>query len=230
MARHIKDESYENAIMRMVVQPLVDDRIAMFDAYNQIPHEFSKEFYKRARRVFRMDKAKRNFRTSMVWCRRAAVCFMVLVMLMLGACAAIKPLREQLANAVLTWYEEFVDIKFEADKETISTAKILTKAPEGYELTEIYDENGYLDMLYQNEEGDLFTFSRRPYSENELTQYDSEYHSLKKIKINNAEGMLFYAHNENDSNIVTWIEGKYVYELYGYITPEEIVEIAESVK
>ena len=42
--RNNADSSFEAAAMRIIIQPLIDEELKAFDAYNAIPHEYSLNF------------------------------------------------------------------------------------------------------------------------------------------------------------------------------------------
>lgn len=52
MPNHNKaDSSFEAAAMRIIIQPLIDEELEMFDTYNAIPHEYSPEFQAKLKKL-----------------------------------------------------------------------------------------------------------------------------------------------------------------------------------
>lgn len=223
------DESLEEAAMRIIVQPLLEEQLTEFEDLSEKSQIFSERLERNLARVFRRDILRQRIKTAALWGRRVAVCLMVVLTFALVACAAVEPLREKLANAFLTWYEECVDIKFEIDETEEATIKVLTKAPEGYELIDTYDENGFLDMVYQNADGNLLFFSRSPYHDNVSIKHSEEYRFVEKVDINGVEGLHFYT-EDNNSHILSWLDGKYLYDIIADVPYDLLMESALSVK
>ncbi len=182
-----QEDSYEFAAMRVIIQPLIDERLSQIDEYNAIPHEYSEESMKRIRGIFRRQRLWEHAKVGMIWSRRIAVCFMILITLTFVACASIEPLREKIANAFLTWYDEYVAISFENVSEEV-VLKDITYIPEGYVLIENHELDGHRIAIYEDNVGKRFEFIRQPnYDETDQTLYDSEYYTMSHIEVNNMK-------------------------------------------
>ena len=170
--------TYESAVMRVIIQPLVEEELELFDTYNAMPHTYSEEFQKKLRKTFRKDRARRMMQKAGVWCRRIAVCLMAAATITLLSCAAIRPLREKIADAILTWYYEYVTVVFEK-KEDIAVIKELIYIPEGYVPADTYAMDETVIRYFTDPDGAILKFSRMRHT-GEAIHYDHENFTIEK--------------------------------------------------
>ena len=220
-------DSYDSALMRVLVQPLLDEDLTRFDAYNQIPHAYSERFRRKINQMFRKERILSHGKVSLVWMKRVAIYAMVAIMLLLASCVAIKPLREKIANAFVEWYSEYAAISMES-KSLHPVMQIPTYVPTGYDVIEDMELNGYRTIRYSDDKGNLITFTRAPSESTEL--YDYEYHAIEAIWIDGYEGLFFAAESESKYNMLTWSEMGYIYGIDGPCEKSELVRIAESLE
>lgn len=220
------EDSYDSAIMRVLVQPLLDEDIARFDEYNKIPHEFSETFERKIKRVFQREKVMSYGRASLIWMRRVAICAMVGAMILLVSCAAVRPLREKIVNAVVEWYTEYVAVYFESNTSD-PMLKRLTYVPEKYIIVQDICFEDYAFIRYEDDNGNLITFTCKPTGE-DVTLYDQERHSVEDVMIHENSGLYFMG--DNEYSIITWKENDVTYTISGALPKMELVEMAESVK
>lgn len=223
---NIQNDSYDSAVMRVLVQPLLDEDLARFDEYNKIPHECSWNFNKKLNKLFTYEKIMSYGKVSLIWLKRVAVCAMVGIMFLLASCAAVKPLREKIVNAVVEWYSEYVAVYFE---EIVSDPMMRNPQyiPEQYSLLQDNSLEDYRIIIYSDSEGNLITFMCKPNSET-ATLYDRERHNVETVKIDGVSGV--YLYGDGESNILTWSEAGYIYSIVGYCEKNELLKMAESLK
>jgi len=219
-SRNKADSSFEAAAMRIIIQPLIDEELKAFDAYNAIPHEYSPEFHTKLQKLFNRHRIINFSRSAGLWCKRAAICLMLIITVAFVSCAAIEPLREKIANAFITWYSEYVEVYFSpADSETTEMQKIIS-VPEGYTLLHEVEENGYYTARYMNDSNELLTYTITPHKPKE-TAYDIEHHTIETVSILTVDGLFF--HGENGYvNVLTWSINGYEYKIAGFISLDEM--------
>lgn len=219
--------SYNNAAMRIILQPLVEEELQRFDEYNKRPHEYSAEFERRVRKLFRNVEIRDAARVAAVWGRRIAACVMVAATVVLASCAVIKPLREKIAGAIVEWFEEYVAVYFEDD----STDPLMREpryVPEGYTVVSDVALDDYRAIRYANEAGALITFICEP-QDNDAMIFDHEHNELEPVIIGDIEGIYF----ENEvglDNIISWACNGFMYSVMGNLTKDELVEFALNVE
>lgn len=220
------EDSYDLAAMRVLVQPLLEEDLAKFDEYNKIPHECSKEFEKRMNNLFRREKVLAYRRISFIWMKRVAICAMVGIMIMLVSCAAVKPLREKIMNAIVEWYTEYVAVYFE-NETSEPVRRQLTYIPEKYTVVQESNLDDYSFIRYADNVGNLITYTCEP-SNGDSVLYDRERHDMEQIKINGIEGLYFVGNS--DMRFITWEEDGYTYSISGCCEQSELIKMAESLE
>lgn len=228
-----QEDSYEFAAMRIMIQPLIDERLAQIDEYNAKPHEYSEESMKRIRSIFRRQRMWDHVKVAMLWSKRVAVCFMILITLTFVACTTIEPLCEKIANAFLTWYDEYVAVAFEKVSDEV-ILKDITYIPDGSTLVEVQELNGMKSVWYKDKNGNDLDFRRRPNDINtaDSTSYDSEYYSIQSIIINGLDCILMMPVDDayDQYIMITWEDEGYVYFVGSCLSLEEVIKMVESVQ
>lgn len=226
----LKNESLdEKAAMRVILQPVVDEEIAEFDKWNKIDHEYSPEFKRRITRIFQNDRLKRSGRRAAVYGRKIAVCFAVIVTLTLVACVSIEPIREKVAGAFVTWYEKRNFIEFEVINEAGGPMSP-TYIPEGYK--EVYRDETDTDLIimYENEEMQIFIFTRNKNHEGFEWRVDNEKRVMEEIVWRTGKAIYFRPIFEEASHTMMWEESGYIYTVGSDVSKEAMIEFAEGIK
>lgn len=223
-----QNKIYDNAAMRIILQPLIEEELLAFDEYNLIPHNYSKDFTKRVYKVFRNDRIKRRCKTIAEWTRRVAVCLMVFITLILVACASIKPIREKIADAFVTWYEKRNEIVFEYIEEE-AVMMLPTYVPEGF--VETYrDVNESLGLItYENDNLDHYVFSCY-LNDGKGELVDNEGGQLVEIEYNGGKAIYYDPLYEGEEFGLIWQSKGYVYNVITNISKEELFRFAESIE
>ncbi len=226
-----KDKIYDKAAMRVILQPLIEEELAEFDEYNKIPHEYSDEFMQRINRVFRQDRLNRGLKKSFVYLKKAVVCFSILLMLTLVACTAIKPLRDKVANAFVTWYEKYAAISYEVEESEVKL-KQPTVIPEGYTETERYEVDWDADLyiVYTNNDDKRIIFDRSKNRENKELYVDREHVNMLEIDFNGTKAIYLEPKEQGDMYSLIWYEGDLIYCVNSETSKEEMMEFAKNVK
>ncbi|MBQ7921467.1 MAG: DUF4367 domain-containing protein [Clostridia bacterium] len=218
--------SYESAVMRAVIQPLIAEELALFDMYNAIPHAYSQDFLHRLQKLFQRDRVLQSRRASVKWVKRIAVCLALAAAITLTACVAIKPLRDNMTEAIVSLYTHYVGIQFSSEA-TASVPKKPMYLPEGYELILESDAGGYYTACYRKG-WRLMEFLRYPDDMGEIV-YDNINHTIENVNIGRISGILLSGANKCP-NILTWSEQGYTYSIHGYADKEELMRIAENIQ
>lgn len=218
--RNNADSSFEAAAMRIIIQPLIDEELEAFDAYNAIPHEYSPEFQAKFKKLLNRYRFISFSRSAELWCKRVAVCLMLIVTVTFVSCAAIEPLREKIADAFITWYSEYVEVYFSPTDSGITEMQKIISVPEGYTLLHEVAENGYYTARYMNDFNELLTYTITPHSPQE-TAYDIEHHTIETVSISTVEGIFFRGKN-GYGNVLAWSINGYDYKIAGFISLDEM--------
>lgn len=231
MDKILKEDFYERAAMRVILQSLVEEEVARFDELNQIPHEYSEESMKRIKGILRRDKAKRGLQKTLVYAKKVAICASVALLLFLAACAAVKPLREKMAEAFITWYDKYAAISYPAE-EAERKLMLPTVIPGGYVETNRQESADDFDLylIYQNDKGNRIIFLREEDGENNELYVDREHATMTEIDFRGGQAVYMEPQQESFPYSLIWQEGGTVYCICAEESKELLFEFVENVK
>ncbi len=226
------DVSYHNAMMRVIVQPLVEEELQLFDRYNTIPGEYAEKTRKRIESSIRKYDTRAVYASVWKVVKRGLVCAMVGLMVVFCSCAAIPSLREKIINAVVEWYDEYIVVHFEDTAPVAQPYRELGYIPDGF--ISIYEDEweGFLTRIYTSEQGATITFMREPaqsLADFSVSYVDGEHHMLEDVQVGDTPGV-FLQGMDGYENMLLWYREGYVYTLIGYFPCEELVKIATNIK
>jgi len=218
--RNKADSSFEAAAMRIIIQPLIDEELKAFDAYNTIPHEYSPEFHTKLKKLLNRHRIINFSRSAGLWCKRVAVCLMLIVTIAFVSCAAIEPLREKIADAFITWYSEYVDIHFSPENTGSPVMKKEIFVPEGYTLLHEVEKNDHYIARYMNTSNELLSYAVTPHNQKEKG-FDIEHHTIETVSLSTVDG-IFFLGKSGYENMLTWSINGYDYTITGFLTLDEM--------
>ncbi len=226
------DTSRDDWLMRVIVQPLVEEELQAFDRYNQIPGEYSDKTEKRIAGILR--KYDTDVGHTGVWkvVKRGLLCAMVALLVAFCSCAAIPSLREKIVHAVLEWYEEYLVVYFTDTTTEKQLYRELGYIPDGFAAIQEDESGEFLTRIYANEQGEMFTFMREPsqsLSDTSASYADSEHQIPEDVLVGNNLG-IFFQGMDGYENMLLWNREGYVYTLIGFFSCEELVTIAINIK
>ena len=106
-----------------------------------------------------------------------------------------------------------------------------TWLPEGYEEVEVWDPGGVYKITYENAEGQSLTL--RCISPNtSAVSMDNEHSDYSEITINGSKAYLLVSNAEGWQSSLIWTneENSVMFILRGYISAEDLIRMAESVR
>ena len=191
-------------------------------------HIFSEDFEKKMMNLIKLQK-KSYYQYINTVGKRVASIVVVFILCLFITVFSVKALREPFINFVVETYEKFTSIFVEKDTldENIEF-KVMTPQyiPEGYVAGEpLNDENSYM-CIYSNSDGTDLIYTQNLNGGWQGT-IDTENSDYEKIKINSFEG-IYYINKGMDCLVFN--DGIYTFHFSGYISKDEIIKIAESVK
>ncbi|MDD6042861.1 MAG: DUF4367 domain-containing protein [Eubacteriaceae bacterium] len=154
------------------------------------------------------------------------VAIIALLALVITGCAVA-------VHYIVEWNEEqndaqgTLDVVFQLDGENSSHSNNITlpKTPDGYTITEKYDDELSCTMVYSDPEGNQIIYSHYNNIENLSTSIDNEDATFEEATINGSKG---YTYSKEGVNALYWASGHYFYELQGTCDMNILWKMAES--
>ena len=203
------------------VEALPDDTEA--EAYT-----FSKNFEIKMQKLINFRKKPYYKYLNTVAKRVASVVLITLVCLFV-AVFSVKALREPFIDFIVETYEKFTSLLTEKelpDENFEFTIKKPQYIPEGYVAQNITKDGKMYMCTYNNSEKGYFVYLQN-LAGNWKSVIDTENIIYEDITINSVGG-IFY--KNKDMNCIAFDDGIYTYNISGYISKEELIKIAESIK
>ena len=225
----------EDEALVCAAEELTEERLALFDAYNEEEHVFSRKFEQKRKQL---GKTVNHTETSGKRVRRSwktAVCFAALIALLAVPVGAIPAVRQVLVRAVVTVTNptkvaiSFIDT---TDSAADVSSGVPGWLPEGYSLAEVrYSSPNAKIFLYERGDG-MGKFSLFVHSRSNNIRLVGEPGDFRvenpKVMIGEYEGVLI---QDEGGNSLIWSDTAHSYILgYTSLTTQEAIRIAESVK
>lgn len=162
--------------------------------------------------------------------------FIIAIVLFFGTWFAVDVnARDSFIKWVQSLYDNIIEYRFEnaPSSETELVEYVINWVPDGYNVSEEYKDDYSFSTLYENKDQTRgFFIEYEIINENDQIFYSGEDISYETIDINGAEAHLLLAKNENDSNVIMWIDemsGVYLH-IDGNIGVEDLIKIAKNIK
>jgi len=230
MNHYDEENTLLNASMRIILQPLVEEIDDVIEASTDADQELPDELKKRISKVLFGHKLNNFRKYALVIGKRVAVFLMILTTLLTVACASIKPLRENIFNAIITWYDEYFTFAFNNEEESpVNTTEIADEKfeylPAGYAITSDMSAGKYREVLIENGET-LISYWRKPHT-GKSHMIDSNFIVVGELEILDHT-IIHLTHPEKNANIFTWVENGYEFKISATIDKSEIIKIIEN--
>ncbi len=188
----------------------------------------------RIRRKVKAAIRRMHRQTSMGWqiAKRTVVACLVIVTILFGSAMCIQPVRAAFWNAIVTWYERYVDIAFVAEEENFPQTILERKIPEipdGWTITVIKESKYSGIYCMEGPEGKSITYKQSVYS-GMSNWFDNTDCDIQEILLHDETKAILITYHQEESFALTWLD-EYEYSLRGeHITAEQLIALAESIQ
>ena len=169
-----------------------------------------------------------------MWKRALRQAAAVLLVLSIGfgcVMAAVPSARAAVIRWVMEWYEDHITFRYSGGEIAHRPDFALTALPEGYEETLRDDLGSMVDIVYEDGSGNVLSFRYIFMEAGGLMGFDITDEQIVKVTVNGTDGLCFITPEPDVFNTLTWIDEAHgvQFDLSGLFSPEELVEMAESV-
>ncbi len=225
MADYTIEDVFEEVYRREFAE--FDDLESLPDPHPSLRHKIRmNRIFKR----FRKNTAK-LYAVHIRFSRRTVLAFLMIILLAtISACAAIKIIGDFLYEV----HEDNTQLRV-ADAggapEFIEDIYEITALPEGYVCTtETFIKIIHTYIFTKESTGETLTLCQMA-KPSYNGHYDNEGFILQDIKID-GQPAIFIDYSEDDTicGLLIWDNGEYIFELVGYYTKDELIDMAKSIK
>lgn len=192
---------------------------------------------KRVSRKLRFDEWKDLRRISAGMLKYAAIVLVSVISLFFALSMTIQPVRAAFFGAIVTWYENFIDVRYGGDVDGINIVideEALVPAefsylPSGWSITsEDKKSKSYTCTIENSEKGFIYFLQQVDYESG--IGIDDGVHSEEKVYLKDdtiAANLFIY---ENGQFVLVW-KDKYMYKIQSEnLTLYEVINIAEGIE
>ena len=228
----IKDFEFSIA-MKIAANRCLAADVSNFLALNTDNTVVDPNVEKRVARKLRFDEWKDVRRISVKTLKYAAIALVSAVSLFFGVTMSIQPVRAAFWGAIVTWYEDFIDVRYDRVTSDIGEHKLvvakLTYLPDGWSITSEHTSDGMYSCDITDSGDGFVRFSQSKDFENGLG-VDSDVYE---------EEVVFLKNDTIEANLFILIDGEYVlvwkndymFKLKSEnVDLEELIKIAESIE
>lgn len=232
-------ESLFDALLAYAVKENAINEINEIPTEEQIKESmsFSEAFESKMQRLIKKHRHKRFLRTTYKYSKKVAMLVSIIISLGFGTLMTAEAVQHAVISTVVEWYEDYNGFIFKntsnkSDKEILDKAKIKlpTYIPDGFELSESEEYEGFKLYLYKNNKGKNLIFNSTVVIDKSETLIDNEYTDYEIIEINGNEVYLFSGKGgDYDYASAIWIEGNVKYEIESWIGTIEVIRMVKNI-
>ena len=241
MYNKVQDQVFEGILTAALNEYIVEE-LKSVPSDEEIAEMYPTSIKLKKRYQRKAKEKKYQLPLPLVYCKRLAVAFFVVVTLSFGILMTNSDVRAAVSNTVVTWYEKVIQINFFKAQDTINTDKStetedslpdlsdlkVTYIPSEFMLASSIEETEKREYIYTAEDGRYLVIGMYS-SETTEVVLDIELTKYEEISINGNSGYLVYNEVEN-TGYLTYGNTKYTITISSISTKEEIIKIAENIK
>lgn len=141
----------------------------------------------------------------------------------------VKAIRESVIKFITETFEKFTAVSVE-DEEPVVQNDIVKAVPqhipEGYTLESEVDSGIFYRIIYSNQDENTIDYIQK-INFGTIANVNTEDIEYDTININSLEGIKYI---KNGVNTVVFADKNYIYTIYGHVSFDELIKMAQSIK
>lgn len=225
----------------MFLSKEIDEKLVMaFERYNKnlcesLPTDeelkdikFTKAFENKMEKLIRAQKKSYFYFINTVG-KQVAVIILAIMISLTATTFGVKAIRESVIKFITETFEKFTAVSVEDDE--IDTQVEFVKSapqyiPEGYTLESEMETGIAYKIIYRNIDNVSINYIQK-INFGTIANVNTEDIEYEKIIINSFEGLKYV---KNTINTVVFADETYMYSVYGQVSFDELIKMAESIK
>ncbi len=227
-----KNDKNFHILLELAARRCMEKELADFDALDISDVTVSDRTVRKVRNRILMQKIRDT--RILLYAKRIIIAVMAIITVTFAGAMCIQPIRAAFWNAVITWYEKYVEVQFveEAEveyPETIEKRMLPTYLPDGWTIEILYEDD--LLIMYQviGTDGEVIGYDQIVYSSKDSIWYDNNNCVNSEIILKNGNAAQLFT-CEDDSYVITWLN-QYMFTATSLNIPfETVLNIINSIK
>jgi hypothetical protein len=213
------------------------DTDALHEKYKdlEIPDSLDTWFYSYKKEQIKKERKRKFQKRIQLVSKRAAIFIIVIIAVTGSLTIGVEAFRLRVFNLFVQESEEYTDLSLiEGGDGNMSFAKpeglasyfYVTYLPEGFNLIDNYEQEGYNTFYFSDGNNRVSLVSQSGGTEF-LSQVDSEEADVTHINIKGHDAIYFA---KEEKGMIAWNQDNVLFKISGYVSKEELIKIAESIK
>lgn len=219
-------------VLAEALEECLDKELKEFDEIKlDEPHEFSKEFEKKMRKIINSIGKKDRVKKYVSFGRKAIVTAAAVLGIIFGGLLTQPEVYASVQNVIRNVFDKYDKYEYVGESLTVDNfddSFRLGYVPDGYSLSNGAYSPVYVVLTYTNE-NEIIEFSYG-IADGLTASYDNEHNFFDTFTAGEIE---YYYYNSNDENFyssLVWYDGGYSFGLNAHLSKDELVKIAENIE
>lgn len=161
--------------------------------------------------------------------KRVAIIIAAIIIGLTATTFGVKAIRETVIEFITETFERFTKVSVETEEldeqpELVKAAP--TYIPEVYTVESETNLGGLYKIVYNNPENNFIDYIQK-FGYETINNINTEEIDYESIYINSLEGVKYI---KNGINTVVFVDETYMYTVYGQVSFDELIKMAESIK
>jgi len=228
----IDDPAFEALFRQAVIDEYKED-IDSLPSNEELKklYPVSAKFDFKMRKIIARYRRKGIYKNIIKHTQKVAVVFLIISTVLFGMLMTNPEVRAAVGNVIVEWFETFTSITFSRQEETKTEQNKLHPEylPDGFTITSSLELLDLTRIIFSNESDNEIRFM---YSANDILtniSIDNEHHIIEDFIINSSAAFIATATDADFDNGIVFIYENYVVEVWGKISVEELIKIAETI-
>lgn len=225
----------------MFLSKEIDKKLVMaFELYNKnlcesLPTDeelkdikFSKTFENKMQKLIRSQRKSYYYLINTVG-KRVAIIILAIMISLTATTFGVKAIRESVIKFITETFEKFTAVSVENEEADAQDDMVKTAPqyiPEGYTLESEMESDGIYRVIYSSLDNSTIDYIQQ-INIGTIANVNTEDIEYEKIIINSFEGLKYV---RNTINTVVFADETYMYSVYGQVSFDELIKMAESIK
>ena len=190
---------------------------------------FSESFEKKMQKLIKAQKKSYFYLINTVG-KRVAIIVLALIISLTATTFSVKAIRESVIEFITETFEKFTKVtvqneEYNSDTEIEFVKTVPEYIPDGYKVESEIEIDGLYQVYYINREKNSIDYCQELYC-GTIKRINTEDIEYQDLLINSYEGVFY----NNGMNTVVFADETYMYTVYGQVSKDELIKIAESIK
>ncbi len=223
----INNDTEFKIALKLASMMALDDMTAEYDDLDLSDVVVNEKTARKIRRASRMARLKESCIALSL--NKVAVAVLLAGTILFTAMMCIQPVRAALWETIVTWYEDFVGMIFEAPDEypkIIEKVKI-PEVPDGWNIEKMDEDKISVTYILTGSDDEFIMYQQMVYTNDEIW-VDNTGCSINEIELENGTKAQLYSYEDGRYHIY-WVND-YVFSIMGEnITSEMLIKMANNI-